>query len=159
MVEPFYLSEKGYAVHQIWHQCSLEYAKCTQYKLCEELWKRICYEVTTPKHKLKIITRRLGNGSSPIFIDTKTPAQSNFTTWYPGMCKIYPLKEIFRETIRFWKEIANIAQCHSGASFWLYWNTRRLINFPVIDTQYLLQYRYKLSKSLFQYVQVYGNYI
>ena len=40
------------------------------------------------------------------------------------------------------KETANITQRHSWALFWLYWNTQLLIDPPVVDTPYLLQYRY-----------------
>ena len=79
--------------------------------------------------------------------------------WYPGLCEIYPLQEIVRETSRFFKETANIIHRHSGAFFWLYWNTQLLVDFPVVDTLYLLQYKYNHNEFLAQYVQVYGQYI
>ena len=97
-------------------------------------------KVTTPAQKLYTINGRLGEGCSPTSLDTKTPAESNFTTWYPRICKIYSLLKIIRETINFFKEIANITQRHSEGPFWLYWNT--YVDFPMVYTPFLLQYRY-----------------
>ena len=96
MVELVYIPKKGYTAHQSLHQCSLEYAKCTQNKFY--LWRRNRLVVRNRENgyfaksqrptKSCTITDWLDNGSSPIFLDTKSPAQSNFTTWYPGICKI-----------------------------------------------------------------------
>ena len=71
-------------------------------------------EVTTTKQKAFSETDRLGD----IYMnDTKTPAQSNFTMWYPGISEIYPLQEIVTETSRFMKKTTNIIQRHSGTVF------------------------------------------
>ena len=47
----------------------------------------------------------------------------------------------------FFKEKAKKKR-HSGAPFWLYRNIQCLVNFAVVVTPYLLQYRYKFNESL-----------
>ena len=77
--------EKGYTAHQTWHQCSRKCAKCIHYKCgiknCSHyvVMNRENGYLTRSQRLNRRHSLKLGDGWSPICLDTKTPVKSDFT--------------------------------------------------------------------------------